>query len=158
MDFRQYFKSPFSFFRRRYLNCQFESSLIYQHLYENNSKNTRFIPVVFDSVNRQFIPTPLKAATIYCVSTEEGYDQLYRWLTNQPEVEKTVLGTIRKLPPKDIPLDFLEKTPLPVIEISLDRLPVTDEHLFGREKELNILDEAWENPQIILTLWWLEAV
>jgi len=37
--------------------------------------------------------------------------------------------------------------PLPPDKISLARLPSTHSDLFGRQKELDILDNAWDNPQ-----------
>jgi tetratricopeptide (TPR) repeat protein len=37
--------------------------------------------------------------------------------------------------------------PIPPDKISLAKLPSTSHDLFGREKELEILDKAWENPQ-----------
>jgi tetratricopeptide (TPR) repeat protein len=37
--------------------------------------------------------------------------------------------------------------PLPPDKISLAKLPPTSHDLFGREKRLEILDKAWENPQ-----------
>jgi tetratricopeptide (TPR) repeat protein len=39
------------------------------------------------------------------------------------------------------------RTPLPVDRISIARLPVTGQDLFGREAELQLLDDAWANPQ-----------
>ncbi|MCH7889803.1 MAG: hypothetical protein IIA00_11090, partial [Proteobacteria bacterium] len=39
-----------------------------------------------------------------------------------------------------------EKVPVPPDHISLGKLPVTGEHLFGREAELSRLTEAWDDP------------
>jgi len=36
---------------------------------------------------------------------------------------------------------------IPPEKIELSKLPTTEANLFGREKELTILDEAWENPR-----------
>ena len=47
----------------------------------------------------------------------------------------------------------LHATPLPPDKISLAKLPSTSPDLFGREKELKELDDAWENPHIdVMTL------
>lgn len=44
----------------------------------------------------------------------------------------------------------------PLIKISLAKLPSTNPELFGREKELKMLDEAWGNPKtnIVSLLAW----
>ncbi|MDQ1352918.1 MAG: hypothetical protein QG657_3224, partial [Acidobacteriota bacterium] len=48
---------------------------------------------------------------------------------------------------------FSRKPAYPMDNISLSRLPVTGDRLFGREKELKMLDEAWADCQTdILTL------
>ncbi len=136
---------------------KWESLLIYQHVYQNNSHNSRFIPVVFDPKDCSFIPTPLKAATVYCLSSPGGYESLYRSLTQQPEVKKPELGPILILPPKDVALNFPAPTPPPSTDnISLDRLPSTGAHLFGREKELTLLDAAWadNNTHIFSLVAW----
>ena len=85
---------------------KWESTLTYQYIYDSDSQNTRFIPVVFDPGDCQYIPTPLKGATTYCVNTQEGYDDLYRQLTDQPRVVKPIPGAMRKLPPEKVGEDF----------------------------------------------------
>jgi GTPase SAR1 family protein len=37
--------------------------------------------------------------------------------------------------------------PLPPEKISLAKLPSTNPELYGREKELKLLDDAWSNPK-----------
>jgi tetratricopeptide (TPR) repeat protein len=138
---------------------KWESTLTYQYIYDSDSKNTRFIPVVFDPGDCQYIPTILKGANNYCVNTQEGYDDLYRRLTSQPGIEKPELGTKRTLPPKKITGDFPEGEagPGPTgVKVSLYKLPVTGEQLFGREKELKQLEEAWADAHtriVVLVAW-----
>jgi len=51
----------------------------------------------------------------------------------------------------DIVAEFFNVTlppPLPRDKISIARLPVTGSNLFGRDAELQLLDDAWENPNI----------
>jgi len=79
---------------------KWEANLTYQHLYDDDTKNDRVVPVLFDAEDEKFVPTPVKGATYYCVDSEEGYENLYRRLTGQPEVVKPELGEIRKLPAK----------------------------------------------------------
>jgi hypothetical protein len=80
---------------------KWESTLTYQHLYDADAENIRFIPVLFESGKVEHIPTPLQGATYYYVDTEQGYEDLYRRLTNQPCTIKPELGKLRKLPPRE---------------------------------------------------------
>ncbi|HKO59485.1 MAG TPA: TIR domain-containing protein [Thermoanaerobaculia bacterium] len=74
-----------------------EGTLISQQIYDAGGRNTKFIPIVFGSVDAEFRPDFLRPHTYYDVSTEEGYEALYRRLTDQPARRKPPLGTIRKL-------------------------------------------------------------
>ncbi len=131
---------------------KFESSLIYQYISDENSKNTRFIPVLFEPKDSEYIPKPLRGATNYCINTEKGYDNLYRRLTEQPEIKKPGLSKIIERPTKKLNVDFIS-SPLKPEKISTYKLPNTGEFLFGREKELSGLDEAWADKHIhIVTL------
>jgi tetratricopeptide (TPR) repeat protein len=64
---------------------------------------------------RSHIPDPLKPATSYRCTTDHEYEQLYRRLTNQHEVDKPALGKLRPLPVREVrqhfdPSGALEKT------------------------------------------------
>ncbi|HST21575.1 MAG TPA: restriction endonuclease, partial [Blastocatellia bacterium] len=51
----------------------------------------------------------------------------------------------------DIVTEFFNVTlppPLPQSSISISRLPITGPDFFGRNAELQLLDDAWENPNI----------
>jgi len=74
-----------------------ESTLIYQYIYNTGTLNTKFIPILFEGASIADIPTPLQGASHYFPSTEVGYEDLYRRLTNQPRTLKPVLGKLRKL-------------------------------------------------------------
>jgi len=82
------------------LGVQWEGAILTQELYEAGVRNTTFIPVVFSSTDAARIPRALRGFTRYDVSTDEGYEQLYRRLTAQPEVVKPPLGEPRELPPR----------------------------------------------------------
>ena len=130
------------------LGVKWEGKLIYQHIYQADSNNTRFIPVVFAQEQVRFIPTPLQDATYHMVSNDEGYEKLYRRLTHQPKTQKPELGKLRELPPRERKQDFFTAP-----ELFTAKLPTTSGALFGREQELKILDEAWADPHThILTL------
>lgn len=122
---------------------KWESTLTYQHLYNDDSLNKRFIPILFEGSTDKHIPTPLQGATYYFIPAQ--YDDLYRRLTNQPKTTKPELGKQKSLPPRERKSDFLG------VKISLAKLPSTDSTLFGREKELAMLDAAWSGAAVILS-------
>ncbi|MCM1221240.1 MAG: hypothetical protein NC548_42850 [Lachnospiraceae bacterium] len=80
---------------------KWESNIIYQRLYNADSLNTKFIPVVFDERDFSFIPSPLQGATFYNVSTQNGYDKLYWRLRGVTSSKKPELGKLRPLPEKE---------------------------------------------------------
>jgi tetratricopeptide (TPR) repeat protein len=129
---------------------KWESTLTYQYIYDDDSKNTRFIPVIFNHTNSRYIPTPLKGVSYYCVDTEEGYEELYRRLTNQPVVKKPKKGRLKTYPPKKTKKGLFSEPLIEEDKISLYKLPTTGPKLFGREKELEMLNEAWTDESTCL--------
>jgi tetratricopeptide (TPR) repeat protein len=128
-----------------------ESTIIDSYLYDSGVVNEKFIPIVFGHENTKHIPRPLKSTTFYDVSSEGGYENLYRYLTDQPYTTKLTLGKLKSLPPRSVGARHV--APLPINKISLAKLPSTDPNLFGREDRLKQLEEAWQNPKInIVTL------
>jgi tetratricopeptide (TPR) repeat protein len=75
------------------LGVKWESTITYQDIYDADSKNTKFIPVLFGEGKTDFIPKPLKGASYYFLMDQ--YEGLYRHLTDQPKVKKPILGSIR---------------------------------------------------------------
>ena len=82
------------------MGVTWESAIIYQYIYNSGAINVKFIPIIFGHNNTQHIPMPLQSTTHYDVSTNEGYELLYRFLTNQPLTPKSPLGKLKKLSPK----------------------------------------------------------
>ena len=78
---------------------KWEGAILTQELYDAEAQNTRFIPVVFSSEGTAYIPVVLKGQNYYDVSTETGYEALYRHLTNQPLILKPILGKLKSMPP-----------------------------------------------------------
>lgn len=124
------------------LGVVWESTIAIQHLYNAGVVNEKFIPIIFGRDNTKYIPVPLQSTTYHEVSTDEGYEALYRRLTNQPYTKKPTLGAMKKLAPKE------RKKTASEIEVSLAKLPSTSPDLFGREDRLKQLDEAWNNQDI----------
>jgi len=78
-----------------------EAHLIYQHIYEDGSRNERFLCVIMHETDAQYIPTPLRTFSHYPVWREEGYEALLRRLTNQPEIVPPPLGQKPYLPARE---------------------------------------------------------
>ena len=136
-----------------------ESVLTYQQIYEAGSKNEKFIPVLLQGGERSHIPDPLKPATSYRCTTDEDYEQLYRRLTNQHEVNKPVLGKLRPLPAREVKQHFdppgpVEKTapitPQPADHFTLWQVPHDRNPVFtGRIDALqtlrnDLLKNGWQ--------------
>jgi tetratricopeptide (TPR) repeat protein len=77
-----------------------EGDIIYNYIYDQKSKG-RFLPVIFDRKDDEFIPIPLRSAARYLLTafdlSDSEYEALYRELTHQPAVEKPPLGPIVNL-------------------------------------------------------------
>lgn len=124
---------------------RWEGHLIYQHLSNAGMLNTTFIPVLLESGKFEHIPTPVQSVAHYFAQTEEGYEDLYRRLTDQPEHLKPVLGKVRKLPPlarlqplepKERKQDFFAA---PLTNLPFERNP----YFTGREEILKQLHDAF---------------
>src|SRR6266851_3544838 len=88
-----------------------ESTLIYQYIYNAGTSNTRFIPVLLEGEDASAIPLPWQGVKKYRPTTQEGYEALYRRLTEQPLTPKPALGTLRKMQPRARTQDFVDATP-----------------------------------------------
>jgi len=132
----------------RGLGARWEGAIITQALYDSGGRNDKFIPIVFAESDIAFIPTFLRAVTRYDLGTPNGYQALYRHLTNQPRVIKPPLGSVEVLPP--IEHDASE-TPKPVAANDLpDRALLMS---FGGEGTFFIpLEEAAAADTIVLSV------
>jgi tetratricopeptide (TPR) repeat protein len=82
------------------LGVSWESNEIYQSIYDAGTSNARFIPVLPEEDSVSDIPLPWRGVTYYRAFSEEGYEALYRRLTNQPLTRKPDFGKLRQLPPR----------------------------------------------------------
>jgi SEFIR domain/Effector-associated domain 7 len=78
-----------------------EGTIVTQELYDSQGRNLKFIPVLLNSNNEGFVPIPLRSSNIYKLDRENGYELLYRRLTDQHETPAPPLGTVTKLPVRD---------------------------------------------------------
>lgn len=79
---------------------KWEGAIITQQLYGAESQTGKFVPVVRQESDREFVPTPLKGLQTFMPFDDEGFEDLVRLLTGQPRVEKPELGTTPPLPPR----------------------------------------------------------
>ena len=117
------------------LGVRWEGHVVYQQMYNAGVINAKFIPVLLESGQPEHIPTPLQGVAHYFAHTEEGYEDLYRRLTNQPRHLKPALGQVRKLQPlepKERKQDFF------TANLPFERNPF----FTGREKILEDLHSA----------------
>ena len=74
------------------LGVRWEGPIISQTLYDAALHNERFVPIHFEAADAAHIPFFLRSGNWHDVSTDDGYEGLYRRLTAQPEVEKPDFG------------------------------------------------------------------
>jgi tetratricopeptide (TPR) repeat protein len=129
---------------------RWEALVSYQHIYNAGTVNEKFIPVLLESGKFEHIPTPLQGVTHYLAYKEDGYEDLYRRLTNQPEHVKPALGKMRKLPPvaKMQPLEPKQRKQdffaAPLMNLPLMNLPFERNPYFtGRDEILKDLRSAF---------------
>lgn len=80
-----------------------EGNLILNEFYEMSTRSNKFIPIVFEDDDKQYIPAPLRGRDYFDVSREDRFWALYRLLTEQPEVVLPSVGPIIQMPPRGIP-------------------------------------------------------
>jgi len=82
------------------LGVTWEATLITNEIYQNASRNTKFIPVLLSQEDVTHRPVWLEQVSYYRVDLEDGYELLLRHLTNQPLFEEPpVAAKVRELPP-----------------------------------------------------------
>ncbi len=114
------------------LGATHESNLVQQLLYNSGGLNDKFIPVVFTADDRAHIHLTMQRYTFFRLTSDAGYEALYRHLTSQPKVIKKELGKLRALAPRKAKPDFRN---------SFWNVPPRN-HLFtGRETYLNALHQ-----------------
>jgi hypothetical protein len=124
------------------LGVVWEINSIYNRLYVDRLINTKFIPVLFDGSSVDDIPFPVKSFDHYRVSSEAGYESLFRRLTNQPQVTKAPLGPLRILPPKERSEESLPGA------FSLEQLSKTMSNPKYAE-DIYRLDRTWRRSSVI---------
>ncbi|MFN0111661.1 MAG: toll/interleukin-1 receptor domain-containing protein [Blastocatellia bacterium] len=79
------------------LGVKWEAAIIAREIYENDMHNERFLPIIFTEPDRIHIPDVLRDFTFYQIDDPDGYDTLYRKLTNQPKIDSDQFAHCRRL-------------------------------------------------------------
>lgn len=74
------------------LGAKWESTLTANEIYQNDSINKKYIPIVFDSADKKYIPTFLQPFTYYDVSQDEDFLLLLQRLKGQLKNRKPIMG------------------------------------------------------------------
>jgi hypothetical protein len=83
------------------MGVTWEGSIITHELYSQSGKNSKYIPILFSTQDRDSIPNILRSTSKYTLDNPKGYELLYRRLTNQHETPAPPLGTVIKQPVRD---------------------------------------------------------
>src|SRR5208283_193175 len=97
-----------------------EGNLICNHIYNAASRNTKFIPVVFDAAHAIYVPTSIQGVTRYNLGSPDGYERLYSRLIGKPPAEKPPLGEGKSLPQREVRTTFSYPSPRVAMLTKLD--------------------------------------
>jgi SEFIR domain len=78
-----------------------EGAIITQELYDGQGKNSKFIPVILNTTDEDFIPNLLRSTQKYRLYKPDGYDSLYRRLTDQHDTPAPSIGEKVIMPVRD---------------------------------------------------------
>ena len=96
---------------------RWEGKLIYNRIYHDQPRGSRFIPILLPGSEPAHIPNPAQEHTHYRIVTfdftDSEFEGLYRHLTGQAPTPKHKRGKIIKLPPKPRPQPSLGPLPPP---------------------------------------------
>jgi tetratricopeptide (TPR) repeat protein len=120
------------------LGATYEAQIIQQILYDSGGANNRIIPVLLDPAESPHIPLELRSYERFSVDTDAGYELLYRLLTNQPKIEKPVLG--KPLALREARSDFRNVA---------WNAPTRNPFFTGRDTQLEAIHAAFPHPQSI---------
>jgi tetratricopeptide (TPR) repeat protein len=122
--------------------ADWEGALITQEIYDDKSRNMKFVPVMLAAGQEGFIPEPLGGRTYYELTSGDQYQALYSFLIGQAGVEPSPLGSVKPVPKRKVaPLQFgpaiAPATPIP----TMIGVPHRNPFFTGREELLSRLHQ-----------------
>lgn len=148
---KQYYDKIHNLEKNAGKGVSWEAKIIYQSLYDCKQESNKFIPVLLNSNDVEFIPKPLKIFTFY--ELDKDYTKLFNRLCNIKSVDKPPIGKMHSLPHKDRKTIFLS-TP---INLSLwDKAKwkgIMYLHSVGRPPVIGLLFREYKTGLNIFTKW-----
>ena len=122
---------------------RWESVLMKNRFYRDGARTDQLLPVIFHPDDEEHIPDLFYGLDRGCVDPDnldraDGYGELLRLIYRKPTTEMPPLGP--SMPLLSVQKEFFESAELAV---EIHALPVTGPELFGRDEQLQRLDEAW---------------
>jgi len=119
--------------------AKWEGGIITQHVYDE--EGAKFVPVVFEHSDKQYIAKEHARHTIYDLSSKDGFEALYRYLTDQPKITKPPLG--KRILLESTPTAAPASSPTgpacqPVSELEAAEREIALQALRGRNKILKL--------------------
>jgi hypothetical protein len=129
-----------------------EGAMIDLDLYEERGETLKYVAVLLAQTDEAFIPDPLRGHTHYLLTSEINYQALKTFLAGRAGVTPAPLGKLEVAPGRTVvPLSFPSESSDQ--KIAPSRLPRGATRLFGREPDLERLEEAWRDPAVhVLTV------
>ena len=91
------------------LGVKWETNLILQQLYTMSTSNDKFIPIIFNSEDKDFIPLPLEPYTRYNVSRDTEKEKIKNRILGISKSKRPELGIEEQTTAEPEPLDFKER-------------------------------------------------
>lgn len=115
-----------------------EGAILKQALYDAQDISDKFAAVTFAPEDEAFIPSVLRERNWFQLTDEAGYEQLYRFLTNQSPTAKPKRGKLKKLPAEPAPLHNVPDLPPNFLHRNTDLAALKTKLLAGSQQPVGI--------------------
>ncbi len=119
---------------------RWEGALITQDIYDDPTRNLKYVPVVFASEELNFRPEPIRSATHYILTSDANYQSLLDYLLDQAGVEPRPVGAVKTKPRETVnPLTFADSPTANAVKADIPSANQSNQSP-QRELELAFLD------------------
>ena len=115
-----------------------EGAIFKQALYDAQDISDKFAAVIFAPEDEAFIPSVLRERNWYLPADGAGYEQLYRFLTNQSATTKPNRGKLKKLPAEPAQLYNVPDLPPNFLPRDTDLMALKAQLLAGSQQSVGI--------------------